>query len=129
MGVIRPESSVGLRRGSRAKPGLDEGVEGAMVDLMKSAYELAMERLAKEAPSVKLTADQRARIADIDQRFQAKIAEREVFLGGLIAKAPGIAELEELEDQKRREIAALRDSWEREKDAVHAEEGSGDPPS
>ena len=88
---------------------------------MKSAYELAMERLAKDAPAVKLTADQRARIAEIDRRFQAKIAEREVFLGGLIAKAPSIAELQQLEDQKRREIAALRDSWEREKDAVHEE--------
>jgi len=94
---------------------------------MKSAYELAMERLARDAPPVKLTDEQRARIADIDQRFQAKIAEREVFLGGLIAKAPSIAELQQLEDQKRREIAALRDSWAREKDAVHAgvEAGGG----
>ncbi len=91
---------------------------------MKSAYELAMERFANEAPPAKLTDEQRARIADIDQRFQSKIAEREVFLGGLIAKAPSIAELQQLEDQKRREIAALRDSWEREKDAVHAEAAS-----
>ena len=42
---------------------------------MKSAYELAMERLQKDAPSVPLNAEQRAQIADIDSLYTAKIAE------------------------------------------------------
>ena len=49
---------------------------------MKSAYELAMERLEKKAPSVALTAEQKAQIAEIDSTFKARIAERELFLKG-----------------------------------------------
>jgi hypothetical protein len=53
---------------------------------MKSAYELAMERLDKAAPTVKLTADQKTRIAEINSLYGAKIAEKETFLQGEIAK-------------------------------------------
>ena len=45
---------------------------------MKSAYELAMERLAKSGPVVSVTDEQRAEIGAIDDRFRAKIAEREL---------------------------------------------------
>ncbi len=37
---------------------------------MKSAYELAMERLEKGAPTIKLTDDQKAQIAEIDSQVQ-----------------------------------------------------------
>ena len=49
---------------------------------MKSAYELAMERLAKSDPSAgkPLTAEQKARLAEIDRVYQGKLAEREIFL-------------------------------------------------
>ena len=33
---------------------------------MKSSYELAMERLNKQAPSAKLTSAQKAQLADLD---------------------------------------------------------------
>ena len=45
---------------------------------MKSAYELAMERLNQSAPTVKLTAAQKAQIAELESRCKAKIAEREL---------------------------------------------------
>ena len=48
---------------------------------MKSAYELAMERLNKSAPSVKLTAEQKARLAELDSIYKAKLADREVSSG------------------------------------------------
>ena len=56
---------------------------------MKSAYELAMERLNKEDPDggVSLTEDQKAGLQDVQTRFRAKIAEREVFLGGKTREA------------------------------------------
>ena len=54
---------------------------------MKSAYELAMERLQKAAPTKTLSEDQKRQIAEIDEAFKAKIAEREVFLQDQIAKA------------------------------------------
>ena len=47
---------------------------------MKSAYELAMERLEKSAPSAKVTDEQRTALAEIDSTYKARIAEREVFL-------------------------------------------------
>jgi hypothetical protein len=49
---------------------------------MKSAYELAMERLNASDPDAAkpLTPAQKAKLAEIDRIFQGKIAEREIFL-------------------------------------------------
>lgn len=90
---------------------------------MKSAYELAMERLEKSEPQKKLSDEQKAEIAAIDDRFKAKIAEREVFLGDLIVKAQtsgNFHEVPELETQKAREIASLREECEREKEKIRS---------
>ena len=54
---------------------------------MKTAYELAMERLGKISPTVKLTAEQKKEIAELESKCTAKIAERELFLKGEIVKA------------------------------------------
>ena len=54
---------------------------------MKSAYEIAMERLNKTAPVTKLTAGQKRQLAELDARYAAKIAEREIALNDEIAKA------------------------------------------
>lgn len=49
---------------------------------MKSAYELAMERLAKSDPDANRPLDpaKKARLAEIDKIYQGKLAEREIFL-------------------------------------------------
>ena len=48
---------------------------------MKSAYELAMERLAKSEPAEQpLTAAKKAQLAEIDRVYKGKTAEREIFL-------------------------------------------------
>jgi hypothetical protein len=47
---------------------------------MKSAYELAMERLNKQSPTIKLTDRQKHELAELDSRYAAKIAEREIAL-------------------------------------------------
>lgn len=88
---------------------------------MKSAYELAMERLAKSEPVVSVTDEQRAEIGAIDDRFRAKIAERELFLNDLIAKAAGSGnyhEIPELKTQLARDLASLRAECEAAKDKV-----------
>jgi hypothetical protein len=54
---------------------------------MKSAYELAMERLSKASPTIKLTDKQKKDIAELESKCAAKIAERELFIKGEIAKA------------------------------------------
>jgi len=64
---------------------------------MKSAYELAMERLNKASPAVKLTNAQKKQLADLDSKYAAKIAEREIALKDEITKAAGSGELEKME--------------------------------
>lgn len=95
---------------------------------MKSAYELAMERLEQSSPQEKLSDEQKAAIGQIDDRFRAKIAEREVFLNDLVGKAiseGNYAEIPQLETQKVREIAALRAECEAEKDKVRNQGAEG----
>ena len=90
---------------------------------MKSAYELAMERLNQGEAPVKLTDEQKARIAEIDRIYKAKIAERKLFLNGLIAEARAQAnyvEIGELETQLAREIPGLEEKCEAEKEKARA---------
>jgi hypothetical protein len=54
---------------------------------MKTAYELAMERLSKTSPTRALTAEQKKAIAELESKYAAKVAERELFLQGEMAKA------------------------------------------
>jgi hypothetical protein len=75
---------------------------------MKSAYELAMERLEKKAPSVALTDEQKAQIAEIDSTFKARIAERELFLKGEIARATAAGESGEVESLQKQLTIDLR---------------------
>jgi hypothetical protein len=63
---------------------------------MKSAYELAMERLDKSSPKEKaLTPAQKARLAEIDIVFKGKWAERQVFLNEQLEKALAKGEADE----------------------------------
>ena len=68
---------------------------------MKSAYELAMERLEKASPSISLTEDQKKQIAEVDSVCRAKIAEKELFLKDEIRKAQGAGNLEEAESLEK----------------------------
>jgi hypothetical protein len=75
---------------------------------MKSAYELAMERLEKKAPSLALTDEQKQQIAEIDSTFKARIAERELFLKGEISKAHAAGNLEEAETLQKQLTIDIR---------------------
>ena len=88
---------------------------------MKSAYELAMERLAKESPQESITDQQKQDIAEIEKKYSSKIAEREIFLKSKIQEAISTGELEEaqqLEEELSREIRSLKSSSESEKNTV-----------
>jgi len=88
---------------------------------MKSAYELAMERLDPQTPVPSLTDEQRQQLAEIDQRFKARIAEREFNLRGHLAKARregDYLEVRELEQQLQRELARLHEQAEEAKQQV-----------
>jgi hypothetical protein len=87
---------------------------------MKSAYERAMERFG-DGDSPALNGEQKASIAEINQKHEAQIAERKTFLEGKIqaALADGqIEEVEALREQLSRDLATIRDDWERAKQKV-----------
>ena len=88
---------------------------------MKSAYELAMERLEKQSPTHKLSEKQKSQISEIDSVTRSKIAEREVFLQGQIDKARAAGEEDEareLEGQLARDIRRLQDDAEEKKEKI-----------
>jgi hypothetical protein len=87
---------------------------------MKSAYELAMERLNKTSPAVKLTAGQKKELAELDSRYAAKIAEREIALKDEINKCAAAGDAEKMEqaqgqlnDERKKLQAELEEKKER----------------
>lgn len=93
---------------------------------MKSAYELAMERLNKQSPPVKLTERQKREIAELESKYKAKIAEREIALKDQITAAAGAGEAEKvvkLEDELNRERRKLQTEMEEKKDQVRQRKG------
>lgn len=88
---------------------------------MKSAYELAMERLSKSSPTVKLTDKQKQQLAELDAEYKAKIADREIFLSGEMSKAAekGDGELmEQLQKQLVSDRKSLSAELEEKKDEI-----------
>jgi hypothetical protein len=84
---------------------------------MKSAYELAMERLAKSDPEANkpLTTEQKARLAEIDAVYKGKIAEREIFLQQRLDAALTEGKYEDVE-QLRAQVKSERARLEEERD-------------
>ncbi len=74
---------------------------------MKTAYELAMERLNKASPASKSTAAQKRALADLDSRYAAKIAEREISIQGEIDQAAGSGDSKKA-DQLRQHLVNER---------------------
>ena len=92
-----------------------------IVDTMKSAYELAMERLEKESPQVSISDEKKQEIADIDRKYRAKIAERELFLRGKIEEANAEGDLSaasQIEDELARELRSLEARCEEQKECA-----------
>lgn len=90
---------------------------------MKSAYELAMERLESKDPGLLLTDEQKARIADIEAKCKADIAAKELLLQGEIATATAAGSQEELAQIRRQladDIRRFEEKREREKEAVRS---------
>ena len=97
---------------------------------MKSAYELAMERLEKSSPSVALTDEQKKEIAEVDSVYRAKIAEKELFLKDQIRKAQAAGKLdkvESLEKQVSLEIRRLQEECEAKKEKLRTKVGKRSP--
>lgn len=91
---------------------------------MKSAYELAMERLAAKEPVVQLSADQKQRISAIEAKCKADIAAKELLLQSELAKTLATGARDEaakIQGQLTDEIRRFEEKRERAKDAVRGE--------
>lgn len=88
---------------------------------MKSAYEIAMERLEKQNPTRPLSNETKERLAEIDSLYVSKIAERKVFLEGQIAKCRGTSDEIDLRRQLTYEVARLEEESELKKEEVRKE--------
>ncbi|MCH6256828.1 hypothetical protein MLD52_09740 [Puniceicoccaceae bacterium K14] len=91
---------------------------------MKSAYELAMERLnadSSEDSQAPLSEEQKGKLSDIDKRYKAKIAEKEIFLVSQIesARAKGdLSEVSAIQRQLSSEKERLEEECEQEKNTI-----------
>ena len=80
---------------------------------MKTAYELAMERLNQAAPAIKLTGPQKKQLAELDAKYAATIAGREIALKDEMTKAATAGDTEK--------VAALQERLTRERKSLQAE--------
>ena len=90
---------------------------------MKSAYELAMEKLEAASPSDSrpLTDAQKRKLKVIEQQYRAKIAEREIFLQKKLQESIAggdSTESEAIERQLKDERIRLEQECESKKEAV-----------
>ena len=82
-----------------------------------------MERLEKESPTQELSDELKAKLAEVSKVYEAKIADREVFLNGEIAKAELAGEFEQIE-QLNKQLASdckvLEDELDQKKSEIRA---------
>lgn len=80
-----------------------------------------MEKFGGTGTTPKLSDEQKQQIAEINSVYEAKIAERQTFLGSKIAAArttDNHAEVEQLEKQLSSDIHILKEEWEAKKEKV-----------
>jgi len=84
---------------------------------MKSAYELAMEKLG--SPGKKLSDEQKHRLKEIEDKYKAMIAAREIALNGEIANAADdVTKEESLREQLMTDRKKLLAEMEEQKEQV-----------
>ena len=93
---------------------------------MKSAYELAMERLSTNAPgdSAPLDDDQLKALSGVDDDIRARIAELEIMAQQRIAQARSEGDgdaMRELEHARNREARQIRDEGEQQKARIRGD--------
>jgi len=91
--------------------------------MMKSAYERAMERMeAESGPAKKLSDGEKERIAEIDKRHNANIAELKLAYDAKLASAP-YDEAQALQQELTSELATLEQKYEEAKDDIWGSTG------
>jgi hypothetical protein len=93
---------------------------------IKSAFELAMERLKHEAgDQPELSSEQKTSLSEIDRETKAKEAEQEILLKSRIEAAAATGDLEEvgkLREQLAAELRRIRERGEAKKEEVRKQD-------
>jgi cysteinyl-tRNA synthetase len=92
---------------------------------MKSAYELAMERFSDGEEMKQLTDQQKNEIAEVESKFQAKVAEKKLFLEKQIQTAEQKGDWKEADTIRKQlsdQIAILEEEKEKSKNKIRGEE-------
>ena len=82
-----------------------------------------MERLQKTSPSLSLTDEQKKELAALDSKYQAKIAEKELFLKDQIRKAQTESKAEDVDSLQKQlalEVRRLQEECEAKKGKLRA---------
>ena len=90
-------------------------------NVMKSAYELAMERMGGDDEPKPISKEQKAEIAEITSKYQAKIAKRKIFLEKNLADsiaAGDEARADEFRQQIAHDTSSLEEESEQAKEKV-----------
>ncbi|MCC6796711.1 MAG: hypothetical protein IT366_16445 [Candidatus Hydrogenedentes bacterium] len=86
---------------------------------MKSAYEIAMARLEKEkGPSRKLSDEQKAEIAAINKKYDARAAEEKLSFETRMSKAANFEELENLRKEMAASLTTIEEQREKARESV-----------
>lgn len=89
---------------------------------IRSALEIAMERLEKKEGSPRTLSDeQKAALSEVERKLQARIAEEEILTGQKLAEVRARGDLEEaaqIESWKNEEVGRLRREAERKKEQI-----------
>jgi hypothetical protein len=83
-----------------------------------------MERLQQGSPSLSLNDEQKKELAELDSKYRAKIAEKELFLKGQIRKAQTegkIDDVDSLQKQLASEVGRLQQKCETAKEKLRNE--------
>ena len=83
---------------------------------MKSAYELAMERLGGESKG--LSEEQKALIADIDVRMKSSIAEAQIMFDQQLAEESDPAKAAFIQQTRRQQIEKIKNDAEEKKQRI-----------
>jgi len=91
---------------------------------MKSAYELALERIEKqgiERPSEEMSAELKEKIAEVRRQAEAKLAEQEILHKDRLRLERDPVKRQEDEEEYRRERRRIEESLERKVEKLRAE--------
>lgn len=92
---------------------------------MKSAYELAMERLEKNTPSQSLTDEQKAALAELNEIYSAKIEEKRILAEKEMNEAMGNYDaVNKIQERLQTDISRLEAERDEKKEAVRQQKNT-----